>query len=75
MKTNYIIKAQTGNEVSNYITANTKREIESKFNRLMKYFSKNPLYYVQSIRIGYSKVTYIGGYLGEIETEYWIARA
>ena len=74
MKTNYIIKAQTENETSTFMTANTKRRIESIFNKLMKSFAKNPLYYVQPIRTGYSKVTYFSAY-GTIETEYWIARA
>lgn len=76
MKHIYSIKSQTENDdIKVYMTATTKRSIESKFNWLMKYFAKNPLYYVQPIRIGYYKVTYIGGYVGNIETEYWIERA
>ena len=70
----YIIKSQTGNKISNYLVANQKRSIESMFNSLMKTLANNPLYYVQPIRQGYSKVTYLSDY-GEIETEYWIVKA
>lgn len=74
MKTNYAIKSQTGESVSTFYTSTTKRVIESMFNKLMRSFSKDSQYFVEKIRIGYSKVTYYGTY-GRIETEYWICRA
>lgn len=74
MKTTYQIKSQTGDAVSTLISTTTKRGIESMFNKLMRSFAKDSQYFVQKIRIGYSKVTYYGTF-GRIETEYWICRA
>lgn len=74
MKTTYQIKSQTGDAVSTLISTTTKRGIESMFNKLMRSFAKDSQYFVEKIRIGYSKVTYHGTY-GNIETEYWICRA
>ena len=74
MKPTYQIKSQTGDAVSTLISTTTKRGIESMFNKLMRSFAKDSRYFVQKIRIGYSKVTYYGTF-GRIETEYWICRA
>lgn len=75
MKTNYIIKSQReGEEVTDtYLTSNTKRGIESMFNRFMRGFKKDSNCFVEDIRIGYSKVTFYCPF-GSVETEYWIAR-
>ena len=71
----YNIKSQvSGEEIRTITTCTRKREIESMFNRIMRSFSKDPKYFVQNIRIGYSKVTYTC-ILGSIETEYWITRS
>ena len=74
MKANYTIKYIDGNKTNIYTSASTKREIESKFNRIIRSFSKDPQYYVEPIRIGYAKVGFLGSY-GMTETEYWIERA
>lgn len=74
MKHTYTIKEQTETEIRTFFSTTTKRDIESMFNRLMKSFSKDPKCFVQKIRMGYSKVTYIGTF-GNFETEYWIERA
>lgn len=74
MRTTYIIKSQTENEVSIYATATNKREIESRFNMIMRLFKRKPDYFVENINIGYSKVTYYGTF-GRVESEFWIERA
>lgn len=71
----YNIKSQvSGEEIRTIASGTRKREIESMFNRIMRSFAKDPKFFVQNIRIGYSKVTYTC-ILGSVETEYWISRS
>lgn len=69
----YIIKSESNGIVSIVSESTRKRDIESRFNRLMRTFNADSKFLVENIRIGYSKVTFFGSF-GCSETEYWIAR-
>lgn len=75
MRATYQVMSQFQGQAPEVVfTSIRKDEIESRFFRLMKSFSKDSSFSVQHKVIGYAVVTHYGEY-GMSDTEYFICKA
>lgn len=75
MRATYQVMSQFQGQAPEVVfTSTRKREIESRFYRLMKSFSKDRQFSVQFKNIGYAVVTFFGEW-GMSDTEYFICKA
>lgn len=68
-----IVEESNGNVELTRMTSTRKREITSMFNSYMKSLSKDPHFYIEMVREGYARYSFVGDY-GIIEGEYYIIR-